>query len=617
MARWNALCLHLPASWHINLRLNAKFSRYIACLIIGLACMGLILIVYLEFRMTQILDDPLNELINKYELLEVTDIKDKNLYYGVVVDAGSSGTRVYVYFWPRHIGDTNKLLKIHQMRDSHRKPVVMKIKPGLATLANNPSEASEYLKPLLDYAASHIPKAKLPESPLYILATAGMRMLPLSQQEAILQDLKTDIPKDYKFLFSDPQVEVISGKQEGVYAWIGINYVLGRFDHGDDSDPMVEVDVTGESGPISVLRKRTVGILDMGGGSAQIAFEVPHTVSFNKPGPEEDVAKGMLAEFNLGCDVHKIEHVYRVYVTTFLGFGGNAARTRYEKALLNASLPVNKSIANSPGLQEKSAISDPCLPVNMQDQVSHNSQTIHLKGTGDFKQCQASLVPLLNLSSPCAKQPCSFNGVFQPEIEFRNSEFYGFSEYWYCMEDVLRIGGMYNYVKFELAAKDYCATRWSLIQEHYVKGLYTKADAHRIKYQCFKSAWITTVLHKGFRFPEDYHYLRTASLIQDKEVQWTLGAILHRTRFLPLREIQQGAFQKQVPPPWVHATQISNQYIFITCFVIVCIFIMLYVRWLRGMGPRRIYRVPTMAYFMTEEGQIQDGIQETGAVMLP
>ena len=66
--------------------------------------MGLILIVYLEFRMTQILGDPLNELINKYELLEVTDIKDKNLYYGVVVDAGSSGTRVYVYFWPRHIG---------------------------------------------------------------------------------------------------------------------------------------------------------------------------------------------------------------------------------------------------------------------------------------------------------------------------------------------------------------------------------------------------------------------------------------------------------------------------------------------------------------------------------
>ena len=53
---------------------------------------------------------------------------------------------------------------------------------------------------------------------------------------------------------------------------------------------------------------------------------------------QEEVAKGMLAEFNLGCDVHKTEHVYRVYVTTFLGYGGNAARTRYEKALVNATV---------------------------------------------------------------------------------------------------------------------------------------------------------------------------------------------------------------------------------------------------------------------------------------
>ncbi|XP_038071120.1 ectonucleoside triphosphate diphosphohydrolase 4-like isoform X1 [Patiria miniata] len=616
MARWKPTCLHLPASWHINLRLTTSNVRRTACLFFALTLIGLILIFYLEVEMTPVMHDPLNDLINKYELLEVTDTKDENLYYGVVIDAGSSGTRVYVYFWPRHIGDTNRLLRIHQMRDKRRKPVVMKIKPGLATLASSPSEASDYLKPLLDYAASHIPSAKHPESPLYILATAGMRMLPLSQQEAILQDLKTDIPKDYNFLFSDTQVEVISGKQEGVYAWIGINYVLGRFDHANDNDAMVEVDVAGENGPVSVLRTRTVGILDMGGGSAQIAFEVPHTVSFDGSDPQEDVAKGMLAEFNLGCDVHKTEHLYRVYVTTFLGYGGNAARTRYEKALVNTTFSNTKSTANPPGLKEDSPYLDPCLPVHMQDKITHGGHTIYMKGTGDYKQCQSSLVPLMNLTVPCPKQPCSFNGVFQPEIEFRNSEFYGFSEYWYCMEDVLRMGGMYEYVKFEKAAKDYCATRWSLIQEHQDKGLYTKADAHRLKYQCFKSAWITTVLHKGFGFPENYKYLRTASLIQDKEVQWTLGAILHRTRFFPLREIQLGVFQKQVPPPWVHASQVSNQYILISCFVVVCIFIFLYLRWLRVLGPRPLPRVPTMAYFMTDEGQIQEGIQETGAVLL-
>lgn len=40
-------------------------------------------------------------------------------------------------------------------------------------------------------------------------------LCPLSQQEAILEDLRTDIPVHFNFLFSDSHVEVISGKQEG------------------------------------------------------------------------------------------------------------------------------------------------------------------------------------------------------------------------------------------------------------------------------------------------------------------------------------------------------------------------------------------------------------------
>ena len=43
------------------------------------------------------------------------------------------------------------------------------------------------------------------------------------------------------------------------------------------------------------------------------------------------------------------------------------------------------------------------------------------------------------------------------------------------------------------------------------------------------------VLHEGFHFPYDYPNLQTAQLVYDREVQWTLGAILYKTRFLPLR----------------------------------------------------------------------------------
>lgn len=57
---------------------------------------------------------------------------------------------------------------------------------------------------------------------------------------------------------------------------------------------------------------------------------------------QEEAAKSVLAEFNLGCDVEHTQHVYRVYVTTFLGFGGNMARQRYEDQLLNDTLAKNR-----------------------------------------------------------------------------------------------------------------------------------------------------------------------------------------------------------------------------------------------------------------------------------
>lgn len=62
--------------------------------------------------------------------LEATNTEDPNLNYGLVVDCGSSGSRIFVYFWPRHNGNPHDLLDIKQMRDRNSQPVVKKIKPG-------------------------------------------------------------------------------------------------------------------------------------------------------------------------------------------------------------------------------------------------------------------------------------------------------------------------------------------------------------------------------------------------------------------------------------------------------------------------------------------------------
>uniref|UniRef100_A0A8C2PX87 nucleoside-triphosphate phosphatase n=1 Tax=Cyprinus carpio TaxID=7962 RepID=A0A8C2PX87_CYPCA len=586
------------ASWHFSLS-PVVLPRFLLpsfrqLLLLGLLAgvMGLLYLLLVTGK---------GQRLGRVPDMEATDTNNPNLNYGLVVDCGSSGSRVFVYTWPRHNGNLHELLDIKQMRDKHRKPVVMKIKPGISEYASTPDKASDYISPLLSFAAQHIPKNKHQETPLYILCTAGMRVLPESPQEALLEDLRTDIPVNFTFLFSDSHVEVISGKQEGVYAWIGINFVLGRFNHVEDEhEAVVEVQVPGSDQQETLVRKRTAGVLDMGGVSTQIAYEVPKTVSFASP-QQEEIAKNLLAEFNLGCDAHRTEHVYRVYVSTFLGFGGNAARQRYEENLISTTQIQNKLLGQHQGESADSPILDPCLPADLQDEVGPQDQRVHLRGTGDFDRCRLLLQPFLNRTNDTNT---SLNGVYQPPIDFTNSQFYGFSEFYYCTEDVLRMGGDYNSTKYSNAAKSYCATQWKTLKERFDRGLYAShADQHRLKYQCFKSAWMYEVLHSGFAFPAVYENLRTALLVYDKEVQWTLGAILYRTRFLPLRDIQQESL-KGSHSRWHRSFSfMNNHYLFLACFLVVVLSILLYLLRLRRIHNRSaLLRSASSSVKWLEEG---------------
>ena len=90
------------------------------------------------------------------------------------------------------------------------------------------------------------------------------------------------------------------------------------------------------------------------------------------------------------------------------------------------------------------------MPLTTEDDSGTKNSFI---GTGDYLECKARLEPLLNRSVSCSQDPCSFNGVHQPEIDFVTSHFYGFSEFWYTMEDVYRGGGPYKISVFEKLAK--------------------------------------------------------------------------------------------------------------------------------------------------------------------
>ena len=99
-----------------------------------------------------------------------------------------------------------------------------------------------------------------------------------------------------------------------------------------------------------------------------------------------------------------------------------------------------------------SRIIDPCLPKDFTDEGMFKKRHYYLKGTGRFRACQNDLITLLNTTAACKRKPCSLNGVHQPSINFRNSEFYGFAEFWYSTQDVLRMGASYEGDKMDQMA---------------------------------------------------------------------------------------------------------------------------------------------------------------------
>ena len=58
------------------------------------------------------------------------ELNEAVLNYGVVIDCGSSGSRVFVYCWPPHNGQPHQLLNIRLFRDSNGNEAIMKTEPG-------------------------------------------------------------------------------------------------------------------------------------------------------------------------------------------------------------------------------------------------------------------------------------------------------------------------------------------------------------------------------------------------------------------------------------------------------------------------------------------------------
>lgn len=351
-----------------------------------------------------------------------------------------------------------------------------KTKPGVSTFGENPTAVGpDHLEDLVHHALSVIPEDQIEDTPIFLMATAGMRLLPKVQQSALTHEICSYLRENTEFSLPDCDlhIQVIPGETEGLYGWIATNYLLGGFDRPTENDH-------GKG-------HNTYGFLDMGGASAQIAF-APNATEAAKHANDLKLLRMRT------LDGERSE--YKVFTASWLGFGVNKAREAYVKNLIDMYDPDVREIPDS------------CLPKGLrvtpagEPVEAAHSDGLTLLGTGDFTSCLRHTYPLLGKDAPCEDAPCLLNGQHVPAIDFNVNHFVGVAEYWHTTHGIFDEGdSAYDLKTYQRKVEEFCTEDWDTIVSTKIEARKKHDYAKEAQEACFKASWIINVLHDGIGVP--------------------------------------------------------------------------------------------------------------------
>uniref|UniRef100_A0A8D0HDW0 nucleoside diphosphate phosphatase n=1 Tax=Sphenodon punctatus TaxID=8508 RepID=A0A8D0HDW0_SPHPU len=204
-------------------------------------------------------------------------------FYGIMFDAGSTGTRIHIYTFVQRSPDQPLELEGE---------IFESVKPGLSAYVDQPEKGAETVRGLLEMAEDAVPPSHWKKTPVVLKATAGLRLLAEQKAQALLSEVR-EVFEESPFLVPDNSVSIMDGTYEGILAWITVNFLTGQL-YGQN--------------------QQTFGILDLGGASTQITF-LPHSKETLEQTPVD-----FLASFEM------FNNTYKLYTHSYLGFGLKAAR---------------------------------------------------------------------------------------------------------------------------------------------------------------------------------------------------------------------------------------------------------------------------------------------------
>ena len=204
-----------------------------------------------------------------------------------MVDAGSAGTRGHIFTW-----DTSDNHPSVQPYPAWHKGIVIKSHTPLSKAATDINAISDIFKPIITKASQSIPASFLPDTKMYIYATAGLRILPKSTQNEIIKKTYDYLFENSPFKILKKNVRIMSGAEEAIYGWITVQHLLNTKNEYNINIP-------------------TSGSIDMGGASIQVAYETKSRRNIHRV---------------LITDSHTKS--YSVFAISMLGLGVNEAMKR-------------------------------------------------------------------------------------------------------------------------------------------------------------------------------------------------------------------------------------------------------------------------------------------------
>lgn len=120
--------------------------------------------------------------------------------YGIVIDGGSTGTRIHVFGY--------RVDGVFDFREEGS--ASMRVNPGLSAYAEDPDGAGRSLEELLAYGKNRVPRDQWGITEIRLMATAGLRILEVNVQNQILESCRR-VLRSSGFNFRDEWASVITG----------------------------------------------------------------------------------------------------------------------------------------------------------------------------------------------------------------------------------------------------------------------------------------------------------------------------------------------------------------------------------------------------------------------